>query len=352
MSASGPTRIALAGFGAWGQMHAKAIAGIRDADVGAVLCRSDEAIKAAREILPQAVQYADYKTMLAECDASVVDVTVPNYLHGHFAILGLESGRDVFLEKPIGLDLDSCAAVVAAAKRTGRKVAVNHELRISHQWGAVRRYAEQGAFGKIRFQHFSLFRHPFRQGSGGWRYDSKLVGSWVLEELVHFFDLILWYARENGLPKTVHAAGTPVDGGHFDNLVAILTWEDGSIAQVSQCLSGFQHHAVLEIGGSEGSLRTWWSGAMDRTEHPEFAMMLERRGGNGAETCQIERSGEIFELRANLENAVAAFSAGTDDFLGPEEATRAIAVCLATEQSAASGLTMQIDYDLPSQDLS
>ena len=216
---------------------------------------------------------------------------------------------------------------------------------MSYQWSAVRRYAEEGALGKLRFQHFCLFRHPFRQGSGGWRYDRKLVGSWMLEELVHFFDLILWYGQENGLPKTVFAAGTGVDGGHFDNLVATLTWADGSIAQLSQCLAGFQHHTLLEIGGSDGSLRTWWSGAMDRAEHPEFAMMVERRGGNGVEAYQIERSGEIFELKANLEKAIEAFRTGGDDFLGPEEASRAIAVCLAAEQSAANGAITSIEYD-------
>ena len=169
---------------------------------------------------------------------------------------------------------------------------------MSHQWGAVRRFAEDGSLGKIRYQHFRLFRHPFRQGSGGWRYDRQLVGSWVLEELVHFFDLILWYGQENGLPRTVFAAGTGVEGGHFDNMAATLTWADGSIAQINQCLAGFQHHTLLEIAGSEGSLRTWWSGAMDRAEHPDFAMMVERRGGNGVETCQIEQSGRNFRAQS------------------------------------------------------
>ena len=140
MSASNPTRIALAGIGAWGQMHARAISEIGSAEVGAVLCRSEAAQAAAREMLPQAVRYTDYETMLAQCDCSVVDITVPNHLHAEFAIAALESGRQVFLEKPIGLDLSSCAAVVAAAKRYGRKVAVNHEFRMNTS------YQKHGAY--------------------------------------------------------------------------------------------------------------------------------------------------------------------------------------------------------------
>jgi len=51
------------------------------------------------------------------------------------------------------------------------------ELRVSRQWGLVRNFAARGDLGKIRYQHFSLFRHKFRQGSGGWRYDAAKVGS-------------------------------------------------------------------------------------------------------------------------------------------------------------------------------
>ena len=74
-------------------------------------------------------------------------------------------------------------------------------------------------------------------------------------------------------------------------------------------------------------------------------MTVERRGGNGVEACQIERPGEIFELKANLEKAIEALRIGRDDFLGPEEASGAIAVCLAAGQSAASGAITAIEYD-------
>ena len=54
-----PTRIAIAGFGAWGQMHAKAIDAIDGAEVVAVLARSDAARTAARDLVPQAVVVDD-----------------------------------------------------------------------------------------------------------------------------------------------------------------------------------------------------------------------------------------------------------------------------------------------------
>src|SRR5882757_3298348 len=316
------SRIALAGFGAWGQMHARAIDAIDGATVVSVYCHSEASEKAATELLPTARRFRDYSGMLAAGGFEVVDVTVPNHVHAEFTIAALTAGVHVFQEKPLGLTLAECGAVIAAARRTGKLVALNHELRVSRQWGLVRDFAARGELGKIRYQHFSLFRRKFRQGSGGWRYDATKVGSWILEELVHFFDLVLWYAQENGAPARVHAFGTGQASGLTDNFTTTLQWNDGSVAVLSQCLSGFEHHTLLEVGGESGSVRTWWSGARDRTLHPEFELKVQRAGGE-PETVAIPKSGEVFELEENLRAALQGFRAGRS-ILSPEEARASI----------------------------
>lgn len=334
MSAETP-RIALAGFGAWGQMHARALAAIDGASIVSVYCHGEPSEKAAAELLPEARRFRDYDEMLSAGGFDVVDVTVPNHMHAAFAVAALKAGAHVLLEKPLGLTLAECEALAEASQRTGKLVAVNHELRVSRQWGAVRDMAARGEFGRVRYQHFSLFRHEFRQGSGGWRYDPAKVGSWVLEELVHFFDLILWYAAENGRPAAVRAFGNGVREGLSNNFTAVLEWEDGSLAVLSHCLSGFEHHTVLELAGENGSLRTWWSGARDRTLHPEFALKRQRAGSE-PEHIEIPQSGEVFELEENLRRALAGFGENRST-LAPEEAARAVEICLAAEKAFRTG---------------
>ena len=329
------TRVALAGFGAWGQMHARAIAAIDNAAIVSVFCHSERSAAAARELVPDARQFGSYAAMLAEGGFDVVNVTVPNNVHADFAVAALDAGADVFLEKPVGITLGECDAVIAAAGEAGRRVAVNHELRVSHQWRGVREIVAAGDIGKVRYQKFSLFRHKFRQGSGGWRYDPARVGSWVLEELVHFFDLVMWYAAENGAPARVTAYGNGATDGLVDNFCTVLEWEDGSVAVLSQCLSGFEHHTALEIGGTAGGVRTWWSGAQDRTMHPEFELKVQR-GTVDVETVAVPKSGEVFELEENLRAAYAGFREGRS-ILTPEETRIAIEVCLAAERSHREG---------------
>lgn len=341
------TRVALAGFGAWGLMHARAIRAIDGAEVVAVLARSDAARESAMAEVPGAAIHPDLDSLLAAPGVDVVNVLMPNHLHAGTAIRALDTGHHVFLEKPLGLTLAECDAVAVAVARSGRQLAVNHELRVSRQWGAVREMIGAGELGAIRHQHLSLFRRPFRQGAGGWRYDPARVGSWLLEELVHFIDLILWYGEANGLPARVSAHGgkwTPQ--GLSDHFTLVLEWDDGATAVLNQCLGGFEHHTVLEVAGAKGALRTWWSGTMDRTTTPGFELKRLIRDGDGegeAQTISIPLSGEVFELEEHLRQAYAGFAAGRS-VMSCAMARPSIAICLAANEAWREGSVVLPDF--------
>lgn len=332
------SRVALAGFGAWGQMHARALSDIPHAEIAAIYCHGDSSAAAAAAAYPHVPRFRDYDAMLAAGGFDVASVCVPNQQHAPFAILALEAGCHVFLEKPLGLTLAECDAVIAAARRSGRAVALDHELRVSHQWSAIRRTIAAGDLGVVRHQQMTLFRHPFRLGSGGWRHSRAGVGSWMLEELVHFFDLVVWYAAEKGRPTRVHArgSGSRAAEGLHDILVVDMSWADGSTALLTQNLAAFEHHIVFELTGSEGSLRTWWSGSGARTLTPTFELKVLRRGADAPQILHVPVSGESFELRENLDRALSAFRENRS-ILPPEEARLSIEICLAAEESCRTG---------------
>jgi myo-inositol 2-dehydrogenase/D-chiro-inositol 1-dehydrogenase len=338
---SNPTRVALAGFGAWGLMHAKAIEAIEGAEVVAVLARSEASRSAAAQAVPRARLLGDYAQMLALDDVDVVNILLPNHLHAEAAVAALEAGKHVLLEKPLGLSLAQCDAVAEAARRTGRLVAVNHELRVSRQWGLVHERIAQGDVGDVRHQHLALFRKAFRTGSGGWRYDRACVGSWVLEELVHFIDLVLWYGERGGMPRTVTAFGGDRRLPLSDHFTMVLEWADGATAVLNQCLGGFEHHTVLEVAGSAGALRTWWSGTMDRTTTPSFDLKV-RCGTAEVRTLTVPLSGEVFELEENLRQAYAGFADGRS-VMPPEAARRSVAVALAAERAWMEERTLPLE---------
>ncbi|CAH1654150.1 Myo-inositol 2-dehydrogenase/D-chiro-inositol 1-dehydrogenase [Hyphomicrobiales bacterium] len=339
-TSGGRSRVALAGFGAWGQMHARALGAIPEAELVAIYCHGASSAAAAAELAPSVPVFRRYDDLLASGALDVVNVAIPNDQHAAFAIAALKAGHHVFLEKPLGLSLEECDAVLGAAEAAGKAVAVNHELRVSHQWGKVREMIAAGDIGRVTHQHFSLFRHAFRPGAGGWRRDPARVGSWILEELVHFVDLVLWYARENGPPARLLAQSTS-PSGLSDTVSVLMTWADGSTALVTQCLAGFQHHTLLEIAGDAGAIRTWWAGANDRTAHPNFALDVKRRGSGDVETIAVPQSGEIFELEENLRQALHGFQTG-DIVMPARDARIAVGLCLAIEQSIRDGGAVEL----------
>ena len=332
-----PLRFGLAGYGAWGTMYARAFGEITEAQLNAVFCHSETSAQAVRRDLPNVEVFTDYQRFLSEAAIDVVAVLVPNALHAEFSVQALAAGKHLFLEKPLANTVADCDRVITSAQAAGKVVTLNHELRVSHQWGRIKELIDAGEIGRVCYGNFNLFRHPFRRGSGGWRYNPDLVGSWILEEPVHFFDLLMWYFACLGDPVRVSASGngSAAESGLYQNFSATLHYPDGAYFNITQSLGGFGHHTMLELVGEEGAIRTWWSGSMDRTFDPDFELKILRRGASEPELLEIPRSGEVFELEEMLRRSVAGFRNGIS-IVTAEEARKTVIVCLQAERACQS----------------
>jgi myo-inositol 2-dehydrogenase/D-chiro-inositol 1-dehydrogenase len=337
--AESPVRFGLIGFGAWGRCHAEAIARTPGAELAAIAARSAESGAAAREQLPAARVHADYKDLLREPDLDVIDVVLPSHLHREVGCAALVSGRHLLLEKPMALSVAECDDLIETARRHQRLLAIGHEMRLSSLWGKVKERIDQGFVGEPQHVLVELSRRPYRTGADGWRYDIRRVGSWVLEEPIHFFDLARWYLSAAGEPETVYAAAKArrADRPELrDNFSAIVSFLSGAYAVISQTLSAFEHHQTVKVTGSKGALWAGWSGALDRTRHPTF--FLKAFDGEHVEDVPISRAaGELFELEDEMAIMVRAVRQG-----GPLAATGAdgkwaVWMCLAAERSVETG---------------
>ena len=338
-------RFGLIGFGAWGKLHAQAIRKAPGAELAAIACASEASAQAAREAYPQARVDRDWRALVADPSLEAVDIVVPNHLHAEMAIAALDAGKDVLLEKPMASTIAECEQILAAVRRTGRVLSVGHEFRISTQWGFIKRLIAAGEIGDLLYANVSLFRFPYRQGSGGWRYGRDTVGSWILEEPVHFFDMLMWWFAAVGDPASVQAFGNSKGrgAGMYDNFSAVMRWPGGPYALVTQTLSGFEHHHVVEVVGREGSVRTWWSGTMDRTLTPKHELKVQRKGASACEIVELGPSGEVFELEEQLARVVEAFRERRP-LVSAEEARKTVMVCLEAERAVAEGREIALRF--------
>jgi len=337
-------RFALAGFGAWGRFHASSIVGCPGAELVAIAAPTGASRADAAREHPQARIFADANAMIAETDCDVVDIVTPSDTHRELAEAALAAGRFVLLEKPMATTLDDCRAIAATAAQHGDRLAVGHEFRLSSQWGEIRRIIEAGTIGRPQYVLVELSRKPYRLGAGGWRYDPQRVGSWVLEEPIHFFDLARWYLADAGDPAELVAYANSRDPARpelFDNFSAMVRWPDGSYAVVSQTLAAFEHHQTVKVSGTKGAVWAGWSGALDRTTEPTFFLKVFD-GEMLAEPPIARASGEVFELRAEIAACVRCVRDGAPPVATARDGLWSAGLCLLAEESIRTGRSIAI----------
>ncbi|HUB11812.1 MAG TPA: Gfo/Idh/MocA family oxidoreductase [Acetobacteraceae bacterium] len=331
-------RFGLIGYGLWGRHHATAIAAAPGATLSAIACASETTATAARQDFPTVPVDIGYEPLLSRPDIDAVAIVIPNHLHAKVGVAALRAGKDVLLEKPMATTLEGCDQLLQAEHQSGRVLTIGHELRLSTQFGRIKSFIDAGEIGKPSYLSLSLFRFPFRPGSQGWRYDAARVGSWLLEEPVHAFDFVMWYFETLGDPLSIQVFGNASMRGAAmaESFTAILRFPGDAHAVITQTVGGFEYHQLLNVVGSEGSVRSWWSGAMDRTTHPAYELRIDRRSKGGVETAAIGPSGELAELSEQARRTVVAFR-NRRPLLCGEAARKRIIVCLAAEESLHEG---------------
>jgi myo-inositol 2-dehydrogenase/D-chiro-inositol 1-dehydrogenase len=235
--------------------------------------------------------------------------------------------------------------VVAAADHADRYLGVGLQLHTSRQWGRVRDLIAEGAIGRPRYANSLLFRRPFRGGAADWRFTGEQVGSWILEEAVHYIDLLLLYFWTSGLPVELSADGhlSTRGAGMHDSFTCTMRFADGAYALFSQCLGGFEHSLVTEIAGTGGAIRTWWTGANDRTPTADFELKLRRAGAADAEIVPIEKSGEVYELEEQMRRLVTDVPRRAP-LVSARAALPAQLICHEIERAIAEKRTITLDW--------
>jgi predicted dehydrogenase len=104
--------------------------------------------------------YSDYRQMLKERDLEIVLVGTPDHWHALPVIAAIQAGADVYVEKPISVDVVEGQAMVAAARKHNRVVQVNTQRRSTpHLVEARDRIIKEGLLGKVGLVEIYCYWH-------------------------------------------------------------------------------------------------------------------------------------------------------------------------------------------------
>jgi predicted dehydrogenase len=116
---------------------------------------------AARQASKKAPRgFGDYRKMLAEKDLDIVILVTPDHWHALPMIEAVRAGADVYVQKPISVDVVEGQAMLAAARKYKRVVQVGMQRRSTpHLERARDRVIREGLLGKIGLVEIYCYYH-------------------------------------------------------------------------------------------------------------------------------------------------------------------------------------------------
>jgi predicted dehydrogenase len=280
---SAPTeelRSGIIGTGFIGRVHARSalLAGGR---ISGVVASSPERSAEAAMEMRASIGFATAEDLIESDEVDVVHVCTPNHLHVSHALAALRAGKHVICEKPIALDEQGAAELLAAARTSGCVLAVPFVYRYYPTVREARARVASGSAGDISLVHGGYLQDwLLSPNDDNWRVDPSLGGaSRAFADIgSHWCDLIEFVtgeriarlaartsiAHSERFANSGHSFARAGDGG--DSAVRGVETEDiaalmfelrsgviGS-AVISQVSAGRKNHLWFELSGSAESL--------------------------------------------------------------------------------------------------
>jgi predicted dehydrogenase/threonine dehydrogenase-like Zn-dependent dehydrogenase len=172
----------------------------------------------------------DFRALLSDEAIDAVLIATRHDSHSYMVCEALRAGKAVFVEKPLAVTPAQLAAVRETIEQTGNdRLMVGFNRRFCNMLTGMRK--NWGAAGGAQVVHYTVNAGPLEAGS--WYGQTDLQGTRFVGEGGHFIDTVSWWLGQD--PVDVYATATPHDP---DNLIATLTYGDGSIAKIAYVTHG------------------------------------------------------------------------------------------------------------------
>ena len=201
---------AIIGIGTMGKKYAKLIGDgkIEGLTLSAVVCRSQENTKWAKENLPDTVAIYNSEDDLYKRPESfdAVIIVTPHKSHPPIAIRALNAGKHVMCDKPAGATVADAIAINEAASRTDTVYAMMCHQRTYAQYKKIKELLNMRSIGhitRVMLENSGFFRTKFYHKSGSWRSSwSGEGGGALINQGYHLLDMWQYLF---GLPQSVYA---------------------------------------------------------------------------------------------------------------------------------------------------
>jgi myo-inositol 2-dehydrogenase/D-chiro-inositol 1-dehydrogenase len=240
-------KIAVIGTGRIGSVHTRNLANsIPEADVVAVCDIRLKVAQAVADELGIERVVKDYHELLEDKDIEAVLIATNTDTHAFIVKDAAITGKQIFCEKPLALDLASIDDVMETAEKTGIKLQVGYNRRFDKSFRHVREVVSSGELGQP-----CVLRITNRDPEPPSIEYAKTSGGMFLDMSIHDFDMVRFQIGE---VEEIYAIGNVLiapylkDIGDVDVDIITLRFANGAIGSIDnsrQCTYGYDQR--LEV---------------------------------------------------------------------------------------------------------
>ncbi len=200
------------------------------------------------------------ESLLSDSNIDVVNICTPNGTHAELAVAAMKAGKNVLVEKPMAISVQSAEQMVRVSKETGKKLFVVKQNRYNPPVVEVKRLLDKGLLGKIGLVAVNCFwnRNAAYYQQSSWRGTKDQDGGTLFTQFSHFIDILLYLFGEvkkvsGFMMNTCHQKLIEFeDSGSFT-----FTFENEALGTLtySTCAYRKNMEGSISIFGSKGTVK-------------------------------------------------------------------------------------------------
>lgn len=346
-------RVMVAGLGNMGLSHALAYHKNPGFEIVGLVNRSTVNLPEELRSYPLMTSYEE---ALQHLKPDLVCVATYSDSHADYAIMAMEAGSDVFVEKPLATTVADAERVVARAKETGRQLVIGYILRHHPSW--VRLIEEARNLGGPY-----VFRMNLNQQSSGahWQTHKQLMKttSPIVDCGVHYLDVMCQITdakavevRGMGVRLSDEVAEGMYNYGHLQVLFAdgsVGWYEAGWGPMMSE--TAFFVKDVISPKGCVSIVMEEGASSADINTHTKTSVIRVHQAETDAEG-KFKRQDELLSMQGEPDHQdlcdreqafmLKAITENIDLTRHMDDAVQSLRICLAADESVRSGLAVKL----------
>ena len=322
------------------------IHGIYDTNQKSMDLAEAELLKYSNEKL---VRYPSLHNACTDQAIDVILICTPNYTHHQILSEAIQSGKPIFVEKPMATSLTDGAEILRLSDNYSTFIQVGMQYRYKAQYvDAFHEVKSLNSLGAVKTISMSEYRPPFLDKVEQWNKFNEYSGGTLVEKCCHYFDLINLMAESP--PRDVFASGgRAVNFLDFeykgrksdidDHGFVIINYCNGIRANFTLNMFANEFYEELIVTGDKGRLVASEKASTDKDRQTKASIMVEVDGHQHYEGSEIgypasiEKSGHHGATFFEHEALMGQLQKKEVDAASPRQGLMAMLVASAAQRS-------------------